>query len=79
MIGAPLFEATSSSINLPAARWRAERGETRMEPGPYRTGDMVYEANFGQIDIDWESRMVEIQLRGEEGQTFQKAKFAFPQ
>ncbi|MHA7872745.1 MAG: alkaline phosphatase D family protein [Hyphococcus sp.] len=63
----PLFEATSSSLNLPAARWREEGGETYMEPGPYRLGDMFYEANYGLLEIDWESGAVAVAIHDETG------------
>ena len=66
----PLFEATSSSVNLPAARWRAEREETYVEPGPFRLGTMIYEANYGVIDIDWDARAARFAIRGAEGQDY---------
>lgn len=65
----PLFEATSSSINLPAARWREERQETYVEPGPNRISDMYYEANYGLIEIDWDERAVNVTIRDPEGHT----------
>jgi len=70
LVSFPLFEATSSSVNLPAARRRAERGETRMEPGPYRLGPMIYEANYGLLDIDWPARAVTVQIKGEGGTVY---------
>lgn len=65
----PLFEATSSSLNLPASRWRAESGETAMEPGPNRLGDMIYDANYGLLEIDWEEGAVGVSIRGADGKT----------
>ncbi|MEO0612781.1 MAG: alkaline phosphatase D family protein [Pseudomonadota bacterium] len=73
----PLVEATSSSINLPAARWRAQSGETRMEAGPHRLGDMIYEANFGTLDIDWPARTVDIAIRGEDGDVISSKQVQF--
>ena len=67
----PLFEATSSSLNLPAAKWREESGETYVEPGPHRLGDMIYEANYGVIEIDWERRELAIGIRSGDGETIQ--------
>ncbi|MEL7486472.1 MAG: alkaline phosphatase D family protein, partial [Pseudomonadota bacterium] len=67
VIDYPLFEATSSSLNLPASRWRERDGDTYVEPGPHRLGGMVYEANYGVIDIDWEARTVAVTLRGADG------------
>lgn len=63
----PLFEATSSSLNLPAAWWREQSGETYMEPGPNRLGDMYYEANYGLLEIDWDAGAVMVTIRDPEG------------
>lgn len=63
----PLFEATSSSLNLPASVWRAESGETYGEPGPYRLGDMYYDANYGVLEIDWANRKAGISIRSADG------------
>ena len=57
-----LHEFTSSSLNLPASKWRAESGETRIEDGPYRTTKMQYDVNFGVMDIDWEARQAKVRL-----------------
>ena len=66
----PLFEATSSSLNLPASIWRAESGETWMEEGPNRLGDMIYEANYGVIDIDWDEGAVAVSIRSKDGDPY---------
>lgn len=71
VIGYPLVEATSSSLNLPAAKWREESGETYVEPGPYRLGDMIYDVNYGVIDVDWAAGDVSISLRGANGAVIQ--------
>jgi len=63
----PLYEVTSSSLNLPATIWREESGTTYVEPGPNRLGGMLYDANFGIIDIDWEYEAVSLELRGADG------------
>ena len=62
-----LYEMTSSSLNLPASKWRAESGETSVEAGPYRIGDMQYEVNYGLIDIDWDARVTTLTLRSPSG------------
>lgn len=66
----PLFEATSSSLNLPASVWRAESGETWMEEGPNRLGDMIYEANYGVLDIDWDAGAVAVSIRSKNGDPY---------
>ena len=70
LVGFPLTEITSSSVNLPSSRWRAERNETYVEPGPYRLGGMVYDANYGILDIDWDASLVRAVVRGAEGQDY---------
>lgn len=69
VVGYPLFEATSSSINLPAAKWRAESGDTWVEPDPNRLGAMIYDANYGVIDIDWTAQTAAFTIRGAAGET----------
>lgn len=69
VVGYPLFEATSSSINLPAAKWRAESGETWVEQDPNRLGTMIYDANYGVIEIDWAAKTAAFSIRGAKGET----------
>ncbi|MGV6820772.1 MAG: alkaline phosphatase D family protein [Parvularcula sp.] len=66
LIDYPLIEMTTSALNAPSSVWRAQSGETRIEPGLYRLGTMEFEANFGQIDIDWQGRSVKMALIGED-------------
>ena len=75
--GASLFELTSSSINLPASVWRAEREETRIEDGPYRLGTMIYEANYGVLDIDWDAGTLTASINGEDGAAYLSETIAF--
>ncbi|MEZ5896339.1 MAG: alkaline phosphatase D family protein [Parvularculaceae bacterium] len=63
----PLFEATSSSLNLPASVWRAQSGETWVEVDPNRIGDMYYDANYGVIEIDWAGQSVDVSIRSKDG------------
>lgn len=62
-----LFEATSSSLNLPASKWRAQSGDTWVEPDPNRLGDMYYDPNYGRIDIDWAARKAVFSIRSADG------------
>lgn len=66
VIDYPLYEATSSSLNLPSARWR-EEGDTYQEPGPNRLGDMYTQANYGVIEIDWEGGALTLSIRDGDG------------
>lgn len=58
----PLYEVTSSSLNLPVSAWRAESGETRMEDGPHRIYPMQFEVNYGLINVDWAARKAELKV-----------------
>jgi len=70
VIGYPLFEATSSSINLPAAKWREQSGETWVEQDPNRLGAMIYDVNYGVIDIDWAARTATFSIRSGAGENY---------
>lgn len=72
-----LYEATSSSLNLPGSKWREKNGETYIEPGPNRLGTMEYDVNFGQIDIDWEQDQLTLSLLGADSKTLQKVDIPF--
>ena len=72
----PLYEVTASSLNLPASKWRAQSGETRVEDGPYRLHTMQFEVNYGLIDVDWTARQASLQVVSPTGGTF-KNKFDF--
>jgi alkaline phosphatase D len=65
--GETILEATSSSLNLPASKWRAQSGETWTEPDPGRIGPMFYDANYGRIDIDWTNRGASVSIRAADG------------
>ncbi|MEL7030228.1 MAG: alkaline phosphatase family protein, partial [Pseudomonadota bacterium] len=59
----PLFEITSSSLNLPSTSWL----DGYVEPGPKRIADIVPQANFGVVEIDWEAGALALELRDGEG------------
>jgi alkaline phosphatase D len=73
----PLFEATSSSLNLPGSKWRAQSGETWVEQDPGRLGDMFFDVNYGRIDIDWAARSVSVSLRDPSGGEMASRTIAF--
>ncbi|MCI5043053.1 MAG: alkaline phosphatase family protein [Aquisalinus sp.] len=71
----PLYEMTSSSLNAPLSAWRdVTAPDFRQEAGPHRIGDMFYDANFGLIDIDWETEVVFLRLTDENGETVREQK-----
>ena len=73
----PLFEATSSSLNLPSSKWRAQSGETWVEEDPGRLGGMYYDVNYGRIDIDWAAKRVSVSLRDAAGGEMTSRTIAF--
>ncbi|WP_375282894.1 alkaline phosphatase D family protein [Marinicauda pacifica] len=58
----PLYEITSSSLNLAFA-------EENDEPGPHRIGDMYAPENYGMIEIDWQAGSLSLDIRGSDGET----------
>ena len=66
-VGYPLYEATSSSLNLPLRNWLDPDEPFEQEPGPNRLTDMIIDANYGLIEIDWEAGVVDISIRGDDG------------
>lgn len=74
--GYSLFEATSSSLNLPASKWRAESGDTWVEPDPNRLGAMYYDANYGVIDLDWEGGAATVSIRALDGASVLEERIA---
>jgi len=70
VIDYPLYEVTSSSLNLPSSIWRAESGDTSVEAGPYRLHPMQYEANYGLIDVNWTARKAELKVVSPKGGDF---------
>jgi alkaline phosphatase D len=55
----PLIELTASSLNFP---WREDLHIPPGPPDPARIGEVLYEANFGLIEIDWERGEVTLAL-----------------
>ncbi len=62
----PLLEVTSSSLNVPLSSFVSN---IKTEPGPLRIGTPYYDANFGVIDIDWQSRTLILQIRDTQSRT----------
>ena len=62
----PLWEVTSSSLNLPLSSFVKN---IQTESDPNRIGEPYYDANFGIIDIDWQARRLLLQVRDDQGRT----------
>ena len=61
VIGYPLYEITSSSLNLPSSL--AE------EPGPFRLGPSYRPENFGALEVDWAAGTLRLEVADIEGET----------
>lgn len=56
----PLYEITSSSLNMSFA-------DENNEPGPHRIGEMYAPVNYGVIGLDWEAGELALQIKDEAG------------
>lgn len=63
-VGYPLFDVTSSGMNLTAKSWRPH------EQNRHRVASMNYGDNFGTVIVDWERAdpLVRLQVRGVDGE-----------
>ena len=60
VIGYPLYEITSSSLNM---SFQDENNES----GPHRIGEMYAPVNYGVIDVNWEGGSVSLEIRDADG------------
>jgi alkaline phosphatase D len=65
----PLFEITSSGITH---TWR-----DAPEPGPNRLGALFTDLHYGDIDIDWSARALELSIHDIVGKAQRKQRIAF--
>ncbi len=62
VIDYPLYEITSSSLNMSFA-------DENNEAGPHRIGEMYAPVNYGVVGVDWEQGVVSLEIKDGEGQT----------
>lgn len=67
----PVHELTASSLNLSFRDETPERDRAQLGAG-------YAKENFGAIEIDWDERMVSLQILGMNGQTVRETRFAIP-
>jgi alkaline phosphatase D len=68
----PLYEATSSSLNVAFAKDPVSKEtDTRM------IGQGYAFANYGEVNIDWEGKTVELVLNDEDGEKQRSTRFSF--
>ncbi len=68
-VGYPLFDVTSSSLNVPSGNFTETSGWFKNEINSYRVGLTYFEVNFGAIHVDWAPAdpIVRMQVRDAEG------------
>lgn len=70
----PLLELTASSLNHPLSAFVPN---IVTEPGPHRLHEPFYEANFGEIEVDWEKRELNLSIRDAGGEEVRALKVSF--
>ena len=71
VVAYPLFEVTSSSLNVPLASFV---DNVVTEPGPHRLHDPVYTANFGEMEVDWAHGLVRLTIRSDAGEVLREQR-----
>jgi alkaline phosphatase D len=68
-VGYPLFDVTSSSLNVPSGNFTPAGVRFANEINSYRVGLTYFDTNFGTIDIDWSQSdpVLRLQIRDEKG------------
>lgn len=68
-VGYPLYDVTSSSLNVPSGNLTKAGIRFANEINSYRVGLTYFEANFGSIVIDWDKPdpLVRLQVRDDQG------------
>ena len=68
-VGYPLFDVTSSSLNLPSGNFTKAGTRFSNEINSYRVGLTYFETNFGMVDVDWSTPdpIIRLQVRDEKG------------
>jgi alkaline phosphatase D len=68
-VGYPLFDITSSSLNLPSGNFTKSKVRFANEINSYRVGLTYFDVNFGTVLIDWDQAdpVVRLQVREVQG------------
>jgi alkaline phosphatase D len=67
--GYPLYEITSSSLNMSFS-------DENNEAGPHRIGEMYAPVNYGVIGVDWEAGQLALQIKDEAGAVVREQRVA---
>lgn len=66
----PIYEITSSSLNVPIRSRLDPTNDEPEEAGPHRLYPMQYLPNYGLIDIDWATRKVTLTVAAPDGEDY---------
>lgn len=68
-VGYPLYDITSSSLNVPSGNFTSTGARWKNEVNRHRVGLEFFETNFGTITIDWSEAdpLLRLQVRDENG------------
>lgn len=68
-VGYPLYDITSSSLNVPSGNFTPAKTRFSNEINSYRVGLTYFEVNFGNVLIDWAEAdpVLRLQVRDEKG------------
>ncbi len=68
-VGYPLFDVTSTSLNVPSGNFTPAGVRFANEINSYRVGLTYFDTNFGTIQIDWTQSdpLLRLQIRDEKG------------
>lgn len=68
-VGYPLFDITSSSLNVPSGNFNKAKVRFANEINSYRVGLTYFDVNFGCVHIDWNAAdpVIRCQVRDEKG------------
>ena len=69
-VGYPLFDVTSSSLNVPSGNFTKSKVRFANEINSYRVGLTYFDTNFGTVLIDWQAAdpVIRLQIRDEKGE-----------
>src|SRR5262249_34591625 len=68
-VGYPLFDVTSSSLNVPSGNFTKAKVRFANEVNSYRVGLTYFDVNFGEVAIDWGAAdpVIRLRVRDEKG------------
>jgi alkaline phosphatase D len=80
-VGYPLYDVTSSSLNVPSGNFTRGKVSFANEVNSYRVGLTWFDTNFGAVLIDWDQAdpVLRLQVRDEQGEVVLQQRLALSQ